>query len=87
MRTRESREGKEGMTHIYDAINKLGNKHQEHLLVYGEHNNERLTGKHETSGMDTFTYGIGSRNTSIRIGNDVEKSTVLKQLFERTVVF
>lgn len=30
---------------------KLEKAHAEHILVYGEGNSLRLTGKHETSGM------------------------------------
>lgn len=41
--------------------------HKEHILVYGEGNHERLTGKHETSSMDTFSVGVGARGKSIRI--------------------
>ncbi len=47
----------------------LKEKHQDHLDLYGEDNNYRLTGHHETGNINTFTYGIGTRNTSIRIPN------------------
>ena len=43
--------------------------------VYGKNNEERLTGHHETASYNTFTYGIGTRNTSIRIGNETFKQT------------
>ncbi len=41
---------------------------------YGEDNNIRMTGHHETASFDKFTYGVGTRNTSIRIGNDTFKN-------------
>jgi len=55
-----------GITHIYDAISKLSHKHIEHLAVYGD-NSRRLTGKHETSDPNKFTYGVGDRTASVRI--------------------
>ena len=41
--------------------------HNEHIAVYGSSNNMRLTGKHETQSIDTFSYGISDRGASIRI--------------------
>jgi glutamine synthetase len=63
-----------GINVINEAIEKFSKKHTEHLSVYGESNNLRLTGSHETSSPINFTYGVGSRNTSIRIPNDVAKN-------------
>lgn len=58
-----------GIEHIHSAINNLSKFHVETLKSYGKGNERRLTGKHETSSMDTFSYGVGTRNTSIRIPN------------------
>ena len=33
-----------------------------------------MTGKHETASYQRFTFGYGTRNTSIRIGNDTVKN-------------
>ena len=41
--------------------------HKDSIDVYGEENNRRLTGKHETSSMEEFTWGEMDRSTSIRI--------------------
>lgn len=38
-----------------------------HIDVYGEDNDERLTGKHETQSIDKFSYGVSDRGASIRI--------------------
>ncbi len=46
---------------------KLENNHQNIFDSYGEDNEYRLTGHHETSNMEKFSYGIGTRHTSIRI--------------------
>ncbi|MEL7534846.1 MAG: glutamine synthetase, partial [Bacteroidota bacterium] len=39
----------------------------EHIAVYGAHNDERLTGKHETAAIGDFSYGVSDRGASIRI--------------------
>jgi glutamine synthetase len=62
-----------GLTEIWNCINKLERSHSEHMLVYGKNNEERLTGHHETANYNTFSYGVGTRNTSIRIGNETFK--------------
>jgi glutamine synthetase len=40
---------------------------KEHIEVYGADNHLRLTGKHETQSIDSFSYGISDRGASIRI--------------------
>ena len=40
---------------------------REHIEAYGEGNERRLTGKHETADMNTFSYGVANRGCSIRI--------------------
>ncbi|GLU44041.1 glutamine synthetase beta-grasp domain-containing protein [Allomuricauda sp. NBRC 101325] len=40
---------------------------KEHIEVYGEFNDQRLTGKHETASITDFSYGISDRGASIRI--------------------
>nr|WP_297786205.1 glutamine synthetase beta-grasp domain-containing protein [uncultured Allomuricauda sp.] len=40
---------------------------KEHISVYGEYNDERLTGKHETASITDFSYGVSDRGASIRI--------------------
>ena len=66
--TKDTRE-ENGLTTIYNYIEKLEKKHVEHKLFFGSNNEKRLTGKYETADHNTFTWGIGTRNTSIRIGN------------------
>lgn len=39
----------------------------EHIAVYGEYNDQRLTGKHETASIKDFSYGVSDRGASIRI--------------------
>lgn len=71
--TNKTRCEKHGIYEIYDIIARLSEKHQELINVYGDDNNLRLTGIHETSSYNKFTYGIGTRNTSVRIPNQTIK--------------
>jgi glutamine synthetase len=60
-----------GYSAIEEAVRKLGNHHEEIIAISGENNHTRLTGHHETSSMHTFSWGVGTRHTSIRIPNTV----------------
>ena len=59
-----------GLKIIESACEKLGRKHEEHIAVYGAHNEERLTGLHETCALHEFRYGVSDRGASIRIPMD-----------------
>jgi glutamine synthetase len=50
-----------------DMCEKLGAAHQEGIKNYGSDNDMRLTGKHETQSIETFSYGVSDRGASIRI--------------------
>ena len=56
-----------GIKVIEDACERLSKKHLEHMKVYGAHNQERMTGLHETCRYDEFRYGVSDRGASIRI--------------------
>jgi len=62
-----------GYDEIIKAIEKLGKKHEEHIKVYGEGNERRLTGAHETAPITAFSYGVANRGCSVRIPRDTEK--------------
>ena len=47
--------------------------HEEHMKEYGEGNERRLTGLHETQAIDEFNWGVSDRGASIRIPWQVEK--------------
>ncbi len=64
--TKETRE-KGGMKFIEEAMRKLEKRHEEHIKVYGAHNEERLTGMHETAPIHQFRWGISDRGASVRI--------------------
>lgn len=50
-----------------EAVRKLEARHKEHMVVYGAHNEERLTGHHETCNINQFRSGVSDRGASIRI--------------------
>jgi glutamine synthetase len=45
--------------------------HKEHIDNYGSDNSLRLTGIHETSSMERFTWSVAGRHTSVRVGREV----------------
>jgi glutamine synthetase len=61
------RAGTGGMEYIIAMMKKFANKHKLHIDLYGEDNDKRLTGGHETAGLDTFSFGVGNRGASFRI--------------------
>ncbi len=71
--TEETRNVDSGLNSIYKYIDKLALNHSSHIAVYGEGNEARLTGHHETASINKFSFGVGTRNTSIRIPNQVFK--------------
>ncbi|KAF7085757.1 hypothetical protein CFC21_089151 [Triticum aestivum] len=59
---------------IVDAVEKLKLKHKEHIAAYGEGNERRLTGKHETADINTFSWGVANRGASVRVGRETEQN-------------
>lgn len=61
----------------YDVIIKVceafGKVAAEHIAEYGEDNDKRLTGKHETCDINTFKFGVANRGASIRIPREAEE--------------
>ena len=64
--TKEMRE-EGGLEIINKAITKLGEKHKEHIAVYGKDNDMRLMGEFETADINIFSAGVADRGASIRI--------------------
>ena len=69
--TIETRE-KGGYDVIVNSMPKFEKNHIKHIELYGKYNEERLSGKYETEDINKFSWGVGTRHTSIRIGNDVK---------------
>jgi glutamine synthetase len=67
-------DGGKGWEAILAALEKLGKKHPEHIRVYGEGNERRLTGRHETASIHKFSWGVADRGASIRVPRQTEAS-------------
>uniref|UniRef100_A0A7S3V1U4 Glutamine synthetase n=1 Tax=Aplanochytrium stocchinoi TaxID=215587 RepID=A0A7S3V1U4_9STRA len=62
--------GKNGYKkHIIPAIENLGLRHQQHINAYGQYNDQRLTGKHETGSIEKFSWDVADRGCSVRVPN------------------
>ena len=57
--------GSEGI--FIQVCKAFGKNVDRHMKVYGAHNEQRLTGKHETQSINDFSYGVSDRGASIRI--------------------
>jgi glutamine synthetase len=68
---------------VIEACEKLGQKVEEHIAVYGPNNEDRLTGANETCSIKEFRYGIGDRTASIRIPSSIEDKTTPGYLEDR----
>ena len=69
--TKTMRGGAKGMNYINDMMEKFSARHKLHISLYGPDNEKRLTGHHETSSCDTFSFGCGNRAASFRIPTSV----------------
>ena len=64
-------EGGEGyFNKVLDSFEK---RHNAHIAAYGEGNEQRLTGLHETQHISEFSWGVGDRGASIRVPNAVKR--------------
>ena len=63
----ESTRKEGGYERIIEAMDDLSKKHKDHIAVYGQDNEKRLTGAHETACIDKFSYGVANRGSSVRI--------------------
>jgi len=55
------------MDYIYKMMEKFEAKHNDHISLYGDDNEKRMTGHHETSDIREFSFGVGNRAASFRI--------------------
>lgn len=58
-----------------DMMDSFGETHYKHIAVYGEGNDKRLTGEHETQHIGQFSWGVGDRGASIRVPVAVENNS------------
>ena len=72
--TKTMRAGTGKMKYIDDMMVKFEKTHDTHMSLYGEDNDLRLTGIHETSSFKKFSYGVGNRAASFRIPTQVRSN-------------
>lgn len=72
--TKTMRDGSKGWEYIENMMKEFDRTHKLHISLYGEDNNLRLTGIHETSSVDKFSWGTGNRAASFRIPTDTHKN-------------
>lgn len=68
--TRDKAKGWDTFMAYCDSMKKF---HKEAMFLYGTGNEKRMTGLHETASFSEFTYGIGARGCSVRIGNEAKR--------------
>lgn len=65
--------GARGINEIHHVIRNMEKHHAEDILHYGADNDKRLSGIHETSSYNAFTWGVGNRGASVRINNNTHR--------------
>ena len=65
--TEKTRDKSVGLRSINEAVERLSEKHDEHIRDYGAGLSQRLTGLHETCHIGQFKSGVSDRGASIRI--------------------
>lgn len=63
-----------GLNAIIEGCEKLALAHKKIINLYGNGNEKRLSGKHETSSINDFSWGISDRGKSVRIPINVYES-------------
>jgi glutamine synthetase len=58
-----------GEEEFHRIISNMEARHDQSISEYGKDNGLRLTGGFETASLNHFTYGVASRDTSVRIPN------------------
>ena len=61
-----------GEAYFTKVLDQFAERHSQHIKAYGEDNDQRLTGLHETQHISKFSWGVGDRGASIRVPNAVE---------------
>lgn len=62
-----------GIKEIHRVIQNMENNHRANIKLYGANNEQRMSGKYETSDYNKFTWGVGHRGVSVRINNRTNK--------------
>ena len=66
-------DGVGGINEIHRVIQNMEKHHTEDIQHYGNDNDKRLSGIHETSSYDKFSWGVANRGASVRINNNTHR--------------
>ena len=55
--------------YFMNILDTMQERHKLHINEYGEGNENRLTGDHETQHITTFSWGVADRGSSVRVPN------------------
>ncbi len=66
--------GAGGEGYFTAILDSLDRRHKNHIIEYGEENDKRLTGLHETQHIGQFSWGVADRGASIRVPTDTSKN-------------
>jgi glutamine synthetase len=72
-----------GRNYLENLMVSFEANHLSHIENYGENNDQRLTGNHETQRIDTFSWGVGDRGASVRIPRSMEKNNWMGYIEDR----
>lgn len=67
---------------IKKAIKKLGMRHREHIAAYGDGNERRLTGHHETADINNFVWVGQDRSSHSSLVKNFSLNRYQKKNFE-----
>jgi glutamine synthetase len=73
MRDKDSTSNANGINEIHRVIQNMEKHHAEDIQQYGKDNDKRLSGIHETSSYDKFSWGVANRGASVRINNNTHR--------------
>jgi glutamine synthetase len=62
-----------GINEIHRVIQNMEKHHAEDIQHYGKDNDKRLSGIHETSSYDKFSWGVANRGASVRINSNTHR--------------
>ena len=65
-------DGVGGINEIHRVIRNMEKHHAEDIQHYGADNDKRLSGIHETSSYNVFSWGVANRGASVRINNTTD---------------
>ena len=72
-----------GLPYFEEVFARFADRHALHINNYGENNDQRLTGLHETQHIGQFSWGVADRGASIRVPTNVERDNWVGYLEDR----